>query len=115
MNPFTKIPFIILVVAIGTITAFIGLRELKLLDKKLTLFQKIKKSLTCGLMFSISIFAFISALPSSFGNASGLYLDVNTIFFFFSCIFIPCLIVITIGMFIHISYLEFLVHSGKKE
>ena len=115
MNPITKILSIIVVVAVGTITALIGFRELKLPDKKLTFFQKVKKSLTSGLMFSIRIFALFSALPISFGNVSSLYLDVNTIFLFFSCIFISCLIVVTIGMFIQISYLEFLVHSGKKE
>lgn len=115
MNPFTKTLSILFAVAVGTITALIGFRELKLPDKKLTFSQKIKRSLTSGFMFSISIFALISALPISFGNVSSLYLDINTIFLFFSCIFISCLIVVTVGMFIQISYLEFLISSGKKD
>ena len=115
MNPFTRVLLIILVIAVGLVTALIGFRALKLCDKKLTVFQKIKKSFTCGFMFSISIFAFFSAIPISLWNDSHLNLDINTTLSFFFLMFMPCVIIVTIGMFIQISYLEFLVHSGKKE
>ncbi|HNE05004.1 MAG TPA: hypothetical protein PLT08_10835 [Anaerolineales bacterium] len=115
MNLFVKALLLILAVGVGSIATLIGFRRLRLSDENLTVFQKMKKSIAAGFMFSVAILSFFSAIPIFLRSNIHLDFDVNKIFPLFSCIFIPCLIIISIGVFIQISYLEFLIHSGKKK
>lgn len=102
-------------VAVGLVNAVIGFRELRLTATKLSIQQKIVKSLKVGLLFAACVFFILIAFFVFLRKDFILEIDAKTMFSVIGCLFIPCLIVITIGIFVQINYLELLIHSGKKK
>jgi hypothetical protein len=58
MGMITKILLTVFIAGLGFGGLFVGLWELKLSERKLTFFQKTKKSLVSGFSFSLSILSF---------------------------------------------------------
>ncbi len=115
MITFFKVLALAFFIFTGSLTAFLGFRELKPSGTKLTVFQKMRKAFKVSLMFNVCIFSFLAVLPVSSWSDITLRIDVIALSSFLVLIFIPSLVVITVGIFVQLTYLEFLIHTGKKK
>ena len=109
-----KYSLIFLLLTLGLIALYIGIRQFKLSPEKSSFGQKIKKSVLFGFALSFPILLFFIAISIYLWDKANSVIDfsgVPSVIFFFA---IPAFIIGSIGAFIQISYLEFLVYRKKK-
>ena len=110
-----KYSLLLLLLILGVTALYIGIRQFRLSSKKSSFGQKIKKSILFGFAFGFLTLLFFIAVPILLWDNANQVINFDgtpSAIIFFA---IPAFIVCSIGAFSQISYMEFLVHSGRKK
>jgi hypothetical protein len=81
---------------------------------KLTFFQKLKQSLVIGLMFGILIMSLFTGIFVYVQKDTSVQIHLHDLLML-GIIIIPVQIMVTMGAFIHFTYIDFLLQSGTKK